>query len=217
MLSKDMKIKQKNDAPQILIYHTHAHEGYIDSRPNNFDDTVVGVGDYLAKYLKEKYNYNVIHDTTAYDVKNGAVNRDVAYTNAEDGLAKILAKYPTIEVVVDLHRDEGASRTVVINGKETAKIMLFNGLCRDQNGPITYLDNPNLQDNLAFSLQMQLKSLDLYPGLFIRNYLKSFRFNMHVRPKCLLVELGTENNTLLSAKNAMEPFAKVLDSVLQGK
>lgn len=219
LLSKDMRIKQKNDAPQILIYHTHSQEGYVDSRSGRKADTVVGVGSYLTDILKEDYNYNVIHDTTSYDVVNGRENRDVAYSRAEDGLTKILKKYPTIEVVIDLHRDAGSgvARTAVIDGKKTAKIMLFNGLSRDQNGPITYLKNPNLQANLAFSLQMQMKSLDLYPGLFIKNYLKSYRFNMHVRPKTLLVELGTDSNTLQSAMNAMPPFAKVLDAILQGK
>lgn len=217
MLSKDMKIKQTNDAPQILIYHTHSHEAYADSRADKKEDSVVGVGEYLTDILKKQYGYNVIHDTSAYDEKDGMLDRNVAYNNAEDGLKRILSKYPTIEVVIDLHRDEGSARVSAVDGKETAKIMLFNGLCRDQNGPITSLNNPYLQDNLAFSLQMQLKSLDLYPGLFIKNYLKSYRFNMHVRPKCLLVELGTVNNTLQSAKNAMEPFARVLDAVLHSK
>jgi stage II sporulation protein P len=95
--------------------------------------------------------------------------------------------------------------------------MLFNGLSRSTSGPLTRLDNPNQQDNLAFSLQLQLKSLEKYPGLFYKNYLKSYRFNLHLRPKSILMELGTYKNTLGSAKNAMEPFAEILDAVLQGK
>jgi stage II sporulation protein P len=213
LLSKDMTLKQDNKDPQILIYHTHSQEGYVDSRAGKEADTVVGVGSVLAKILKEEYGYNVIHDKTYYDKKD----RDAAYSVAEDGLAKILKENPTIEVVIDLHRDEGASRTTMIDGKETAQIMLFNGLSRNQDGPITYLDNPNLQDNLAFSLQMRMKSLDMYPGMFIKTYLKCYRYNMHVRPKCLLVELGTVNNTVASAKNAMPPFAEILDAVLKGK
>ncbi|MDD3173132.1 MAG: stage II sporulation protein P, partial [Herbinix sp.] len=214
LLDKDMTLKQENDAPQILIYHTHSQEGYKDSRPNNSEDTVVGVGNDLTEILEEDYDYNVIHDTTTYDIVNGALNRNIAYNKAEKGLDKILKDNPTIEVVIDLHRDSGEAKNIIIDGKETAKIMLFNGLSRDQSGPITYLDNPNLQDNLAFSLQLQLKSRELYPGLFIKNYLKSYRYNMHVRPKCLLVELGTQNNTVESAKNAMVPFAKILDQIL---
>ncbi len=215
LLDKDMKLKQDNKSPQILIYHTHSKEAYANSRAGNSEDTVVGVGSYLTDILKDKYGYNVIHDTTAYDY--GADGRNVAYTRTKAALNTILKKNPTIEVVIDLHRDGGNARTVTINGKETARVMLFNGLSRDNEGPITYLDNPNLQNNLAFSLQMQLKSKELYPNFFVKNYLKPLRYNMHVRPKCLLVELGTEENTIESAKNAMVPFAKVLDSVLQGE
>lgn len=213
LLSKDMTIKQDNELPQILIYHTHASESYADSKSGEKEDTVVGVGSYLAKILEEDYGYNVIHDTKRYD----EVNRDIAYNYAYDGISKILEKNPSIEVVIDLHRDSGAKRSTKLNGEETAQIMLFNGLSRDQNGPITSLDNPNLQDNLAFSLQLQLEALDRYPGLFYRNYLKCYRYNMHVRPKCILMELGTNKNSLKSAMNAMKPFAEILDAVLQGK
>ncbi len=217
LLSKDMTMKQKNDAPQILIYHTHSQEAYIDSRPGKVEDTVVGIGDYLTDILEEKYDYNVIHDTSKYDVVDGKHDRNGAYDRGKAGLTKILEKNPTIEVMIDLHRDEGSPRIVILNGKETANIMLFNGLSRDQNGPITYLDNPNLSDNLAFSLQLQLKSKAVYPKFFYRNFLKSYRFNMHFRPKSLLIELGTVENTVESAYNAMEPFASLLDSILQGK
>jgi stage II sporulation protein P len=216
LLGKDMTIKQDSNAPQILIYHTHSQEAYIDSRKNKQSDTVVGVGSYLTQILEEQYGYNVIHDTTTYDIIDGVLNRNKAYNMAEDGISKILEENPTIEVVIDLHRDGADKRSTIINGEETAQIMLFNGLSRNENGPITYLDNPNLQDNLAFSLQLQLKSLDLYPGLFYKNYLKCWRYNLHVRPKSLLIELGTDKNTLQSAKNAMVPLAKVLDEVLQG-
>lgn len=216
LLGKDMTLKQGNEAPQILIYHTHSSEAYIDSAPGEVSDTVVGVGEYLATILREDYGYNVIHDTSVYDIVDGKRIRD-AYIGALEGLNKVLEENPSIEVVIDLHRDSPDARNIVIDGKETAQIMLFNGLSRDQNGPITYLENPNLQDNLAFSLQLQMKSLDLYPGLFIKNYLKAYRYNMHVRPKCILMELGTDNNTVESAKNAMSPFAEVLDAVLQGE
>lgn len=217
LLAKDMTLKQTEDKPQILIYHTHSQEAYIDSRQGKEQDTVVGVGSYLADLLEEDYGYNVLHDKTKYDFVDGKLDRNLAYDRAEEGLRNILKKNPSIEVMIDLHRDEGNARKVKINGKETANIMLFNGLSRDQNGPITYLENPNLQDNLAFSLQLQLKSKGLYPGLFYKNYLKSYRFNLHMRPKSLLIELGTVKNTLESAYNAMEPFAEVLDEVLKGK
>ncbi len=217
LLAKDMKLKQSNDAPQILIYHTHSQETYSDSKDNELSDTVVGVGSYLEKILKDRYGYNVLHDTSTYDIIDGQLDRNKAYNKALDGISKILEENPTIEVVIDLHRDGAPKRSTVIDGEETAQIMLFNGLSRDENGPITHLDNPNLQDNLAFSLQLQLKGIDLYPGLFYKNYLQCWRYNMHVRKKSILMELGTDKNSLQSAKNAMEPFAEVLNEVLQGK
>lgn len=217
LVNKDMTIKQENDVPQILIYHTHSQEVYINSREGVKEDTVVGIGSYLAEILKTRYGYNVIHDNSCYDVVDGKTDRSKAYKYARESIMKILEENPTIEVVIDLHRDAGGKRSTLLNGKETAQVMLLNGLCRDVNGPITDLDNPNLQDNLAFSLQLQLKSLELYPGFFYRNYLQDYRYNLHVRPKSILMELGTESNTLASARNAMVYFAEILDSVLQGK
>ncbi|NLZ82374.1 MAG: hypothetical protein GX915_01765 [Clostridiales bacterium] len=215
--SKDMTIKQGNDKPQILIYHTHSQEAFIDSRPNVTEDTIVGVGSILADILRKEYGYNVIHDKTEYDVVDGFEDRNKAYNYAKVGLENMLEKNPSIEVVIDLHRDDGAPRTVMINGKETAKIMLFNGLSRDQNGPLPNHDNPFVQDNLAFGFQLQLESFDLYPGFFMKNYLKCYRYNLHMRPKSLLVELGTVNNSLESAQNSMDPFAHLIDRILQGE
>jgi stage II sporulation protein P len=158
---------------------------------------------------------NIGEITGNYDFTSPA-GREKLKTSAEAGIKKDLEENPSIEVMIDLHRNSGDNKVIMLNGEETAQVMMFNGLCRDQSGPLTNLDNPYLQDNLSFSLQLQLKSLELYPGLFRKNYLKSYRFNMHFRPKSLLVELGTVKNTVQSAKNALEPFAQILDSVLQG-
>jgi stage II sporulation protein P len=217
LLEKDMTIKTSNDKPQILIYHTHSQEAYLDSRKQEPEDSVVGIGSLLAEILTEKYGYNVIHDKSVYDLVDGKLDRNKAYTYAREGVLKILEENPSIEVVIDLHRDGAEKRSTVIEGQETAQIMLLNGLSRNQNGPITRLDNPNLQDNLSFSLQLQLKGLKMYPGLFYKNYLQDYRYNLDVRPKSLLVELGTHKNTLRSAKKAMEPFAEILDAVLKGQ
>lgn len=217
LLGMDCTIKKDMEGPQILIYHTHSQEAYIDSRANVEEDTIVGVGNKLTKILEDQYGYQVIHDTTHYDIINGVVDRNKAYNMAEAGIKKILEDNPSIDIIIDLHRDGSAKRATTVNGEETAQIMLFNGLSRDLNGPITYLDNPNLQGNLSFALQLQLKSLSRYPGLFYKNYLKCYRYNQHFRPKSILIELGTNENTLQSAKNAMGPFAEILDAVLQGK
>lgn len=217
LLGKDMTLKKNEKKPQILIYHTHAHESYCDSREGEESDTVVGVGSYLTNILEETYGYQVIHDKTSYDLMDGVFDRSLAYNRALPSITKTLKDNPSIEVVIDLHRDGNKKRVVMIDGKETAQVMLFNGLCRDQNGPLTRLENPHLKDNLAFSLQLQMKSLEMYPGLFYKNYLHCYRYNEHLRGKSILMELGTDRNTLESAKNAMKPFAKILDAVLEGK
>ena len=95
--------------------------------------------------------------------------------------------------------------------------MFFNGLSRNRKGDIRYLKNDNLQANLSFSLQMKMKCMELYPNLAKPVYLKSYRYNLHMRKRSLLIELGNENNTLAEAKNAMGPLAKVLNQVLSEK
>lgn len=209
---------EKEEAPQILIFHTHTSEGYLDSREGVAEDTVVGAGILLAKELRETYGYNVIHETTVFDRKaDGSDDRNNAYNNALPVITSILEKYPSIKVVIDLHRDSGEARTSVVNGISTAKVMLFNGLCRTKDGPITYYSNPNLQGNLAFSLHLQITGNELYPGLMHRIYLKSYRYNMHLKEKYLLVELGTHRNTVAEAKAAMIPFAETIATVLSGE
>lgn len=220
LLAKDVTLK-KSKKPQILIFHTHGgSEAFIDSRKGKKSDSIVGVGSRLAYILRKKYGYNVIHDTTEYDKINGSIDRNKAYNNAAGSISKILEANPSIEVVIDLHRD-GVGNTVqrltTINGEKTAQVMFFNGLSRNASGNIDYLYNKNLQANLAFSLQMKLKCMENYPDFAKPIYLKNYRYNMHLREKFLLIELGNENNTVKEAKNAMEPLAKVLDQVLQGK
>jgi len=220
-LEKDMTMKQTSDKPQILIYHTHSRETFIDSQEGVEDDTIVGLGAYLAEVLTEQYGYNVIHDKSHYDIVDGKLDRNLAYNCAKPGIEKILEYNPSIEVVIDLHRDGANSnekRVTTINGKEVAQIMFFNGLSTNSKGDkITYLENPYIQDNLAFSFQLQLEGREKYPGLMYKNYLKAYRYNMHVRPKTLLVETGTQNNTLEEARNAMDLFADILNNVLTGK
>ena len=219
LLKADMTLKKKKE-PQILIYHTHgATEGFTDTKTGK-QVSVVEVGERLAELLEEKYGYVVIHDETPYDMVDGAVDRNIAYNQSLEGVKKILEKYPSIQVLIDLHRDGVGSedkRTTVINGKTTAKFMFFNGLSRNKEGEIDYLKNPNLEGNLAFSLQLKLKAMELYPTLTRPNYLKGYRYNLHLREKSLLIELGNQNNSAREAMNALEPLAEILDAVLQGK
>lgn len=214
LLAKDMHLQTTPDQPQILIYHTHSQELYADSTPGDVMTGVVGCGEYLKEILTEKYGYNVIHHMGQYDVEN----RDYAYSNAAPALEQLLAENPSIEVVIDLHRDavpEDVHMVRTVQGVDMAPVMFFNGLSRlADKGDIAYLNNPYIMDNLAFSLQMKLAASEYYPDLTRPIYLKGYRYNMHYCPKTLLVELGAQTNTFGEAKNAMAPLADLLHKVL---
>ena len=217
-LSMDLSLKADAENPQILIYHTHSQEEFSDY-PENPSATIVGVGAYLAELL-EAEGYQVIHDAGVYDFRDGTLDRSQAYTYALEGITGILQKYPSIEVVLDIHRDgvaEGTRLVTKINGKPTARIMFFNGTSQTPDGPIEYLPNPNRDANLAFSFQMQLKAAEQYPGFTRKIYLKGLRYNQHVRARTALVEVGAQTSTYEEARNAMEPLSELLCGVLKGE
>lgn len=127
LLGKTMAITKNPDVPQILIYHTHSQEDFVDSVPGDTSTTIMGAGELLAQILREEYGYNVIHHLGEYDVES----RDYAYSNSLPAIEQVLAENPTIEVVIDLHRDEvleGRKLVTDLNGKPTAQFMFFNGL-----------------------------------------------------------------------------------------
>lgn len=217
LLDKKMTVSKEGEEPKILIYHTHSQEAFADSVPGDKSTTIVGVGERLTQILTDTYGYKVLHHTGEYDVKV----RDDAYAQSLPAIEKLLAENPSIEVVIDLHRDqmpEGTKLLMDLDGRPTARFMFFNGMSRTRKtGNISYLYNENLQDNLRFSFQMQLTAAKYYPGLTRKIYLKSYRYNMHLKPKTLLVELGAQNNTVEEAMNACDPLAHILDLVLSGQ
>lgn len=220
-LEKNMAVAHDNSQPQILIFHTHSQEEFVDSIPGDPNTSIVGVGNYLAEILQKKYGLNVIHDTSIYDYVDGKLDRSKAYTYATNGIEKILEENPSIDVVIDLHRDGVAETTHLvteINGKQTAKIMFFNGLSYSNvNGDIGYLYNPYRDDNLAMSLQMQLLGNAYYPGFLRRIYINAYRYCLHTRGKSMLIEAGAQTNTFQEVKNAMEPLADMLNKLLSGQ
>jgi len=218
LLSMDLTIEQDLSVPQILIYHTHSQEAFTDSAEGEVSDTVVGMGEILADELRS-YGYNVIHDTGAYDLVDGVLDRSAAYDYAREAVEAILEEYPTIEVIIDLHRDgvEGDEEDFVteIDGEAVSKIMFFNGLSRDANGnALSWLPNDYLTENLAFSLQMQVLANAEYPGFTRKIYLQAERYNLHLRARSLLIEAGTQLNTVEEEKNAMAPIANLLRQIL---
>ena len=221
LASMDLTIDTEDKNYKVLIYHTHGTESFKDSEPGKVEDTVIGLGDYLTKLLEENYGVAVYHDTTAYDMTGGELDRSAAYDYAREGVQKILAEYPSIDVVIDLHRDGVSEDTYLIteiDGKKTAQVMFLNGVSRlNKNGDISYLANPYKTENLAFSLQMYLTARANYDSFVRKIFVKGYRYNLDLKPRSLLVEVGSQTNTVEEAKNAMEPLSAILYKVLSGK
>ena len=219
LLGEDLTIQKDAAKPQILLYHTHSQEAFADSKEGEVEDTIIGVGNYLTELLTKNYGYQVIHVTEAFDMESGELDRSAAYDYAGTYLETILEENPSIEVVIDLHRDgvpENRHLVTEINGKPTAQIMFYNGLSYTiARGNLTYLPNPYIQDNLAFSFQMEYQAAQYYPDFYRGIYLAGYRYNLHLRPRSVLVEAGAQTNTVQEVKNAMEPFADILNRVLQ--
>ena len=219
LLGEDLTIQKDAAKPQILLYHTHSQEAFADSREGEVEDTIIGVGNYLTELLTKNYGYQVIHVTEAFDMESGELDRSAAYDYAGTYLETILEENPSIEVVIDLHRDgvpENRHLVTEINGKSTAQIMFYNGLSYTiARGSLDYLPNPYIQDNLAFSFQMEYQAAQYYPDFYRGIYLAGYRYNLHLRPRSVLVEAGAQTNTVQEVKNAMEPFADILNRVLQ--
>ena len=220
LLKRNMTLASQKEKKQILIYHTHgASEKFTDSRPGKIEDSVIGVGEELAKEL-EKRGYGTIHDKTKYDWMDGKIDRSKAYNASLEGVTRQLGENPDVQVVIDLHRDSVGKKKhtyTTIEGKKTAIVMFFNGMSRNRSGEISYLANPNREANLAFSLQLKCHAMELYDGFTKPIYLKGYRYNLHLKERALLIELGNENNTVEEAKNAAAPLAKVISDVLKGE
>lgn len=218
-LREDFSLKKDQNVPQILIYHSHSQEAFADSREGMEEDTILGVGDYLTEILTEQYKYQVLHVREAFDMKSGELDRSKAYDYAREYLEPVLAENENIQVVIDLHRDgvpEDRKLVTEVNGKPTAQILFYNGLSyTNQSGSLEYLPNPYIQDNLAFSFQLEYEAAEYYPDFYRGIYLAGYRYNLHMRPRSILLEAGAQTNTVQEVKNAMEPFADILNRVLE--
>lgn len=201
--------------PDILIYHTHASEAFVDSNEMG-NKTIRDAGTVLGNLLAAHYGYRVLHYCQRFDE-----DRDYAYANALPCLEALHEKLPGIVLAIDLHRDEmSQDRHLVttLQGKECAQYMFFCGMSRNRStGELESLENVHRQDNLNLAFQLQLMSNEYYPGLARRIYLKAYRYNLHLWPGNVLIELGAQNNTVQEIFHACEPLAHVFDLVLSGK
>lgn len=216
LATKSLALKSKDDGPKVLIFHTHVYEMYSDGKTG-----VVDVGEKLKDIFENKYGLKTMHVTDSFYAPGKKTTDKKEYDRMEPVIEKIIAENPSIEIVIDLHRDALDTKLVTdINGKPTAPVMFVNGLSRDLNNQgeiekFDYLENSNLAGNIAFSLQCRLKMDELYPGFGRRIMFKAYRYSTYMRPNSLLIELGSNLNTGEEALNAAEPLANVIAKVVE--
>lgn len=206
----------RSDQPTILIYHTHTTEAYTQtetetykesSKWRTFDETrnVVAVGEELKTILEVQYGFTVIHDTTDHEPPKLAT----AYERSLVTMEKYHQEYPSIVLFIDLHRDayETANAPcdfLTVNGTETAKLMLVVGKGEK------YAEKPYYASNIAFAKRITEHLNSIAPKLCRSIREKTGRYNQHVAPNCILVEVGHNANTLSQAKAAMPFLAEAI-------
>ena len=220
MAEAQLTLNLPEEGPQVLIVHTHGSEAYTpdgtdtyvatgECRTTDTEKSVVRVGDEIAKVLTEM-GLTVVHDTALYDYPeyNGAYDRSLA------AVESWLEQYPTIQVVLDVHRDAliGSDGTVykpitTINGEKCAQVMLVMG-------SNALYDHPGWLENLALAVQVQKEMNTLWPTLARPIGLRENRYNQQTAPGAMLVEVGSHGNTLQEALAAARMFARALGAVL---
>lgn len=224
LLSSTANCKIKKDAGyQVLLVHTHTTESYAESdkgwysksynpRTTDKSESVVAVADEIEKKLNAA-GIKTLHVTTYHDYPEytGAYNR------ARETIQSYLEKYPSIEMVIDVHRDSMTQSdgtklkpTVTINGKKAAQVMIISGC--DNEGDLNF---SGWRNNLIIATQLQKQLADDYEGLARPLYFAPFRYNMDLTPNSLLIEFGTDVNTLEEAKYSGQMVGDSLVKVLE--
>ena len=207
------------NSPEVLIVHTHTTESFTDNEQAKYtatssdrstDETknMIAVGNILADVLTQR-GISVIHDTTVHDYPsyNGAYNRSKATVLSN------LEKYPSIKLVLDLHRDgivrsDGTKVKVSceINGEKTAQCMFVVGT----NVSLTH---DNWQENMKLACKLQNKANELYPNLMRPINVREERFNQQLSTGAIIIEVGSNGNTLNEAKNGAKYIGNVIASL----
>lgn len=206
MLKAPLKINMQGDGPKILIVHTHATECYSPEgalsysadkgdRSDNPSQNMIAVGE-AVKAVFDRAGIETLHDKTLHDQPNF----NGSYANSLKTVEKYKAKYPSICIVLDLHRDafiydNGSKAKFVteIDGKKTAQLMLVVGT----NGG--GLDHPKWRENIKLALKFQNKITEKYPTLMRGVNLRKERFNGHTTYGSMIIEVGSSGNTLAEA------------------
>lgn len=213
-LSWDLTIQE----PTVLIFHSHTcesyqnTENYFPSDPYRTQDSrynMISIGAHLAACLEEK-GISVLHDTTVHDYPS----YNDAYTLSRKTVQAYLEEYPSIRLVLDLHRDaytdasgKQASQTVNIEGQESSRLMLVAG---------TGYAHTNWQENLSVAVKLQTVLEKEYPGLCRDVIVRTYYFNQDLSPGMLLVEVGTAGDTRENALRAAELLADGIAQLSKG-
>ena len=215
---------EQSDEPQVLIVHTHATESYMDSDlgyyyesfyPRSTDDSrnVVRVGDAVCQ-SRENAGIKTAHCKEHHDDPSYLG----AYDNCAGSITEYLETYPSIKIVLDIHRDsittdenEKIKPTFTYNGKKAAQIMIMCG-----NDNYGYYDFPDWEENLSLAVKLQSTAETLYPGMTRPLYFGNFMYNMNLAPGSLLIEVGTDANTLDEAVRSGEMLGNVIAQTMKG-
>ena len=212
LLSQGCPITLEAGVPQILIIHTHSSEAYSPAGLDKYEDlgtnrtldtnyNVIRIGNELTEIF-QSYGLNVIHDTGVYDYPSytGSYNRSC------EAIEKYLAENPSIQIVIDLHRDALCSDEITYktqadeDGVCASQIMILVG--SDASG----LEHPDWQQNLRLALYLQNAVYSKYPSLMRPVQLVSYRYNQHLTHGSMILEVGSNGNTLQEALAAIRLF-----------
>ena len=221
LLTQKSTLNLSEGAPLVLILHSHTTEAYSTgdglkytgiSEYRTLDETynVVAVGRALAETLRQN-GIQVIHDTTVFDYPD----YNSSYYNSLQRIEYWKSQYPGLQIIVDIHRDavenEQGQAVALLgehDGQQAAQLMLVVGT--NEGG----LEHPNWQENLANALKLQSVLLGEYPDLCRKLDLRTERFNQHTAPGAILVEVGTNGNTLTEAKTSAQFLGQAMAKFL---
>lgn len=221
LLSEPLNITLTGDSPAVLIIHTHGSEAYLPDANDKYEESdpyrtqqkeysVIRIGDELASALA-KQGISFIHDRGVYDYPsyNGS------YTRSYEAIQSYLKKYPSIKMVIDLHRDaleakDGTPyKTIAQFGDTTCSQVKFV-VGTDFSG----LTHPNWRENLKLALHIQQAMNTQYPSLAKPITLHQLRYNQQATTGSMLVEIGSTGNTLQESLTAIRCFADSLSTVV---
>ena len=223
LLLSQLELNLGGGEPAVLILHTHATESYRKNQTDTYQESsayrtldtgynMVRVGAQLAQQLQEK-GIGVLHDTTFHDYPS----YNDSYNNARKTIESYLAQYPSIQLVLDIHRDaadlsSGQQLTThaISNGVESSQLMMVVGT--NANG----LHHPNWQKNMAFAIKLHALLEKENPGICRPISFRAERFNQDLSPGALIVEVGAAGDTLSQALTAVTALGEAITALSSG-